>query len=436
VTIDRSGPIMWLTAVQDSASQGVRLEKIWERMLSLEFTDDEKKADKFVLTLDNYDCEMYDDPAFKKGLTLDVQWGYPGNMAPARRGIVQTMKGGLTINVECIARSILMNKKVKSRIFENVRRSDVVRLIAAEHGYGAEVIEIDETEIVYAQITQAQKTDAQFVRYLATLEGFEFYIDHLGFHFHARRLNQNPVRTYRWFTNKDLGGEILDFSIDNDITAKKARRRARGRDPLERTEIDESASDSEDTDGESLAEIIEILDPEADVFNETDANTVSEDVVPTSATSAIAAAAENRGRFRRNKLVAIKLKLTVIGDPQMQSKTIIKVEGLGERISGMYYVRKVVSKVSESGFTQELECISNGTGGVRRRSRLGDLELPTRGTPTAGNTRAADATPTTGMIEEQVFNEETGRYDTVYSPSVVGRPAQRPRPIPTRARED
>ena len=181
---------------------------------------------------------------------------------------------------------------------------------------------------------------------------------------------------------------------------------------------------------------MEILDTEANVFNEVDANTVSEDVIPTSARTALAAATENRGRFRRNKLTAVKLTLTVIGDPQLQSKTIIKVQGLGERISGLYYVRKVVSTVTESGFVQKLECISNGTGGVRRRSRLGDLELPSRGIPTAGNTRSGDASPTTGMIEEQVYNEETGRYDTVYSPSTVGRPAQRPRPVSTRAGDE
>lgn len=423
----RDAPLVWIRAVQDSTSPGTRLDLLYERITAMTFEDDERKADKFTLTVDNYDVAMYDEPAFKKGLTLDVQWGYVGNMAPARRGVVQSMKGGLTITIECIARSILMNKIVKTRTFENVRHSDVIRTIATENGYGPDVLEIDETAIVYPQVAQARMTDAQLMKRLSVLEGFEFYVDHLGLHFHAQRLDQNPAKTLRWFS--DRTGEIQEFFLDNDITAKRGRRRARGRDPMERTEIDEASSDSEDTSGDSLAEIVEYLDREANAFNEVDANTVSEEVVSTTAQTSVAAATQTRGRFRQNKLVAIKLKLTIIGDPQIQAKTIIKVEGLGQRISGLYYIRKVVSSVGDGGFTQTLECISNGTGGHARRSRLGDLELPSRGVPTAGNTRPASREQDPGALaEEQVHDEETNTYHTVYSSTAAARPARRGTP--------
>jgi phage protein D len=422
VTTTRDAPLFYVRAVVDEASSdGVRLDRINERVISMTFSDEERKADKFTLTLDNRDLAMYDEPAFKQGLILDVTWGYPGNMCPARRCVVQSIKGGLTLTVEAVATSILMNKIVRNVNYTNVRRSDVVRELARRAGYGADFIEIEETPIVYETIVQARMTDAQMMKRLSTLEGFEFYVDHLGLHWHSRRIDQTPQRTFRYFT--DMTGEIQTFSIDNDITAKKAKKRTRGRDPLNRTDHESSSSDNEDTDGESLGEIVDYVDPETATYTTAaERRTASEDVSPTSAQDAGTAARENRGRFRAGKLVAIQLKLTVVGDPQTLSKTVVRVEGLGQRISGLYYIRKVVSKVG-TGFTQELELISNGTGGHARRSRLGDLELPTRGVPTAGNVandvdRAVDAG---ALAQEQVLDPETGRYTTVYRSTSSGR---------------
>lgn len=421
--INRDAPIYFVSAVLDSArSDGVRLNGINSRIIALKYEDNERKADKLTLTLDNYDVAMYDEPAFKKGLILDAQWGYVGNMVPARRCVVQTIKGGLTVTVEALAKSILMNKRVRSRVFTNVRRSDVARAIAREHGYGDESIIIQESGVVYPEIAQARMTDAQLVKRLADLEGFEFYVDHDGYHWHERRLDQPVAHTLRWFT--DRSGEIQNFDLDNDITAKKARRRQRGRDPLERAEIEGEGSDSTDTNSVSLGETIETIDPESIRFNpreatESDVRAASEDVEPTSAQDAETAQIEARGRFRQGKLVAIQLKLTVIGDPLIQAKQIIKVEGLGQRISGLYYIKAVTHQIDASGYKQTLSCVSDGSGGHARRSVLGDLELPSRGLPTRGNARSVEADVNEavehGALQEvQVLDPETNRYNTVY----------------------
>ncbi len=220
----RDAPLYYVRAVLDGTqSEGVRLDRINSRILSLKYDDEESKADKVSLTLDNYDIAMYDEPAFKKGLILDVQWGYAGNMAPARRCVVQSMKGGLTVTVEGLAKSILMNKLVRSRSFTNMRRSDVVRQLARDAGYDDASIDIEDTPAVFPEIAQARMTDAVLIKRLADLEGFEFYVDHTGFNWHQRRLEQAPIRTLRYFT--DRSGEIQTFDIDNDITAKKGRKK-------------------------------------------------------------------------------------------------------------------------------------------------------------------------------------------------------------------
>jgi hypothetical protein len=231
-----------------------------ERVLSFVFEDSEKKADKLVLTVDNWDLSNFDDPVWKKGNLLEVAWGYPGEMAPARECVIQKVTGFQQLSVEAHAKSVLMNKLAKCRTFENKKRSDVAREVAEENGYGGQLQDIEDTGEVLPLITQARMTDAQFLRQLATREGFEFYVDFDGLHFHRRRLDQRPVRVFRWYTAPEVG-EVLAVNIENDVTAKPGAVSVRGRDPFTRRDIDERGSNATTT-RDSLAPVIELVDPE------------------------------------------------------------------------------------------------------------------------------------------------------------------------------
>jgi hypothetical protein len=139
---------------------------------------------------------------------------------------------------------------------------------------------------VTGTMTQARMTDAQFLRQLATREGFEFYVDFDGLHFHQRRLGQRPVRVFRWYTAPEVG-EVLAINIENDVTAKPGAVRVRGRDPVTRRDIDERGSNATTT-RDTLAPVIEIVDPETG-STRLERRNVSEEVRPNAETSAGAA---------------------------------------------------------------------------------------------------------------------------------------------------
>ena len=231
-----------------------------ERVLSFVYEDSEHKADKLVLSVDNWDLRNFDDLAWKKGNLLEVSWGYPGDMAPTRQVVIQKVTGFQVLAIEGHGTGVLMNKVARCRTFENVRRSDVVRRIAQDNGYGPAVQDIEDTQHVLPVITQARMTDAQLVRRLADREGFQFYVDFDGLHFHQRRLGQRPTRVLRWFTPPEVG-EILTINIDNDVTAKPGAVTVRGRDPIRKKDIDERGSNDQ-TKRDSLAPVIELVDPE------------------------------------------------------------------------------------------------------------------------------------------------------------------------------
>jgi phage protein D len=290
----RTEPVFYVKVVPESG--GAARVDLTDRVLSFTFEDSEKKADKLVLTVDNWDLSNFDDPVWKKGNLLEVSWGYPGEMAPARECVIQKVTGFQQISVEAHAKSVLMNKVARCRTFENKKRSDVARLIAEEHGYGAGLQDIEDTGEVLPLITQARMTDAQFLRQLATREGFEFYVDFDGLHFHQRRFGQRPVRVFRWYTAPEVG-EVLAINIENDVTAKPGAVRVRGRDPLTRRDIDERGSNAT-TMRDSLAPVIEIVDPETG-STRLERRNVSEEVRPSPEASAGTARREADARYRR-----------------------------------------------------------------------------------------------------------------------------------------
>ncbi|MEO7729592.1 MAG: contractile injection system protein, VgrG/Pvc8 family [Kofleriaceae bacterium] len=371
-----------------------------DRVLSFVYEDSEAKADKLVLSVDNWDLKNFDDPVWKKGNLLEVSWGYPGDMAPTRQVVIQKVTGFQTLAVEGLARSVLMNKLARCRTFEHVTRSDVVRQLARENGYGAAYQDIEDTLHVLPLVTQARMTDAQLIRRLADREGFEFYVDFDGLHFHKRRLGQRPVRVLRWFTPPEVG-EILTVNIENDVTAKPGAVDVRGRDPLAKKDIHERGSNAK-TERDSLAPVIEIVDPETGATR-LERRNIAEDIRSTAEPSSPTAKREADARYRRAQHLTVELSATVIGDPSLLAKTVVELQGISQRLSGKYYLKEAKHKIDGSGYTVELKSLRDG------HSELGGA--PSNGKPNRG--RTADNDPD-ALRPVEVVDPETGRTHIDY----------------------
>ena len=355
MTQERTEPIFYVK-VEPAGATSERVD-LSSRVLSFVFEDAERKADKLRLTVDNWDLSNFDDPIWKKGNILEVSWGYPGHMAPARQCVIQKVTGFQTLTVEALSKAILMHKVAKCRVFENKKRSEVATQIAQENGYSGFSADIEDSGETLTAITQARQTDAQFVKRLAEKEGFEFYIDFDGFHFHKRRLGQRPVRELHWYTAPEVG-EVLSINIENDVTAKAGAVTLRGRDPLTRKDINAKGSNSE-TQRESLASTIEVVDPETGKTHLEKRN-ASEDVRPVAHASEQGAKREADARFRRAQHTTVELNATVLGDPSLLAKTVVQISGIGQRLSGKYYVKEARHKIDGSGYTVELKTMSDG----------------------------------------------------------------------------
>jgi Bacteriophage probable baseplate hub protein len=384
------------------AREGATPERVdlSDRVLSFAYEDSETKADKLVLSVDNSDLANFDDPVWKKGNLLEVSWGYPGDMSPARQVVIQKVTGFQTLAIEGYATSVLMNKIARCRVFENVRRSDVVRKIARENGYGDTAQDIEDTEPILPIVTQARMTDAQLLRRLADREGFQFYVDFDGLHFHRRRLGQRPIRVLRWFTAPEVG-EVLSINIENDVTAKPGAVSVRGRDPIGKRDIAERGSNAE-TQRESLAPVIEIVDPETGATR-LERRNIAEDIRPTAESTGATAKREADARYRGAQQLTVELTATVLGDPSLLAKTVVEMQGISLRLSGKYYVKEAKHRIDGSGYTVEIKCLRDGT------SEHG--AAPSQGKPNRGS--AADIDP--GALRPvEVVDPETGKTRIEY----------------------
>ena len=88
---DTTAPGVRITLLADEKAASGEPLKLDGRIVSFSFEEGPKKADQVSLQLDNYDLALFDRDDIVGGATLEVSWGYPGNMAPPRRVVVKKL---------------------------------------------------------------------------------------------------------------------------------------------------------------------------------------------------------------------------------------------------------------------------------------------------------------------------------------------------------
>jgi phage protein D len=389
-------PVMYVSIRTPNADGGDVVD-VSERVTQLTYEDHESKADKLTLTVDNYDLSNFDAPIWKTGNEIEVSWGYEGNVSPARQARITSVKGGLTLQVEALDPSSIMNKVTRVRTFEKMTRGEVAALIADEYGYPEDRHFVDDTEEVLEQIVQSGLTDAQFLRDLAMREGFVFFVDFDGFHFHERKTGQAPLRRLTYFTDP-TEGEILSWTVDNDIYARKAGGvKVKGIDPLTKKPIEGTADNATTKDGAVAPTKVIITgisdrdgSPTGDLVKET-GSAVEE---RTTEVTAKTAQRQADGIYKKNQMNAVELTLECRGDPQLVGKAVVEVAGIGSTISGNYYVTQVNHKVG-SGYTMTIKAKrdgkTSGTNAAARGEAAGSASGDGSGVPSGGSPNTSGA---------------------------------------------
>jgi phage protein D len=362
-----------------------------DRVRTFTFTDREGGLDRLQLTVDNKDLSNFDDPLFEYGVKLRVAFGNGQSSSPLRDMVIRKVTGGRELTINAVTKDgARLDTVKKRRRFENVRRSDVIAQLARENGFATP--DIEESPEIFDSIAQGNLTDGQLMRKLADLEGFEFFIDAFGLHWHRRRVDQAPIREYIYFTDP-AGGEILDFNIENDITRRPGKVSVCSRDPITKEKIQASASNDEDKDRDTMAGYaLTITEEDASLIAEKE-EVVHETTVASNVQTQEDADRAAKAAYRKSQQRAVKLSLKLRGDPSLVAKTVVEVKGLGNRISGKYYVREVVHSLDATGgYDMDVKTITDGFQGGRGKG----------GSPSGDG--AASLTAAATALKEAAYN--------------------------------
>jgi phage protein D len=408
---DRSAPGVRLTLFkEEKATTGTPLD-FDQRLISFVFEECEDKTDKLTLQLDNFDLALFGREELMGGAVLETSWGYPGAMSPPRRAVVKSMKGFQTLTIEAQALSVLMNQVAKTRRWTSKTRADVAREVAAQHGYDGAFADIEDTKQVVDVINQAGETDARFLRRLAAREGFAFFVDASGLHWHRRRMQAPPAQIFTWY-----GGErrdVLSVNVESDLVKRAGAVTLTGRDPFSKSTF--TTTSSADTAKRStLGDVLEVVDPRTGITTLLKRNATAS-MAATSASSKAAADREAEARFIKAERETVKLTMQVVGDPAIAAKTIVEVRGISALLSGKYYVNEAKHTINGSGYVVDLKLTRDAKG--RLAHLVADAQA---GVPQTGDKNAAGPKKPGAKRAVEVIDKATGRTVIEYRDDGAG----------------
>jgi phage protein D len=258
------------------------------------------------------------------------------------------------LNVVAMDPSVMMNLEEKVRAWPDMADGDIATTIFAEYGTLPDVEGTQPTRLEIDTTTMQRGTDIQFLRQLATRNGYECYLELepltgivMG-HFHPPRVDQSPQGV--------LSVNLSDSTNVNSFTARY--------DMLRPTAAEATG---------------------VDVESQEDQQGTAESAALTSLGSTSAVGGDNPRRVLLSRLgtadagelqaqaqaVVDRSSLAITAEGELhtvayggilRAKRTVLVRGAGEQFSGTYYVERVLHTLTPDSYTQQFTLRRNALG--------------------------------------------------------------------------
>ncbi len=230
------------------------------------------------------------------------------------------------------------------RSFKNMKDSDIASLIASEISLTPEV---EGTETTYPYIFQNNQSNYDFLLERAKRIGYEILADDRKFIFRKSKESESPDITLEY------GKDFQAFSVQIRTLTEGSNVEFRGWDVKNKKEITSSISKgSEKTKMAGKESGFEITE---NVFNTSTVAIVHDMVTDPDE-------AENIAKARFNLMLKefITGKGNCIGNPAIRAGKTIEIKGLGDRISGIYYIVSTVHSIKNGTYNTSFKVRRTG----------------------------------------------------------------------------
>lgn len=398
-----------------------------DRVLGFSVEQEEGKQDKVEIDIANPDLSFFASPVMVKGTDFNFSFGYSGNLAPGGLAKVQSIRGFQQLKVEAYAVALALTTEQKSRVWENVKRRDIVKKIAFEHGIRR--TDIAGTNLVLTPggtagqprtFVQSAITDWEFLLELAEPLGFSvwFTIEQgvRVLHWGPRKYGGFPSRVFAWNSTGSSQAEyrfgevrlvsnvapLLGFNIEeNTQKGKPSKVEQTGYDPDEHQPLTSSGVPA--TEEESLGAVTEISDPEQSGGR----YEKSVQLEPTAHANIAWLQEEAKGRNRWTQEDQIVAKATVPGDPSLTIGHLIEVQSVPKFLAGNWYVKGVKHSIASDGYKSTLKLTRNSVGDVP----VGPArKVPAKGKVNANTAAGIDPEKLQAIRGRDIFGEKVIVY--------------------------
>jgi len=219
----------------------------------------------------------------------------------------------------------------KTRTFTQMSDSQIVNSLASEAGLTPKT---DDTETQHSIVTQNNESNFRFLLHRAKRIGYEILVSKKDLIFRKPKENQSPVVTFKY------GVDIMNFSIQVTNLNKGSQVEARGWDMMNKEAFvgkassgDEYGKMGENEDGFSVAS--------------QDSKVLMQKVLPVDRNDAGNLA---KGKYNDLLLDFMEGGGECNGNPEIRAGKMIKINGLGDKYSGEYYVVQAIHSVDSSGY--------------------------------------------------------------------------------------
>lgn len=290
------------------------------------------------------------------GLTIDVGGTDPqpvlvGYVIETRAVLSDTPQKS-TFDVVAMDATILMNLEEKVRPWPNMSDSDIAEAIFGEYGL-TPVVEASQPTREEDDVVPIQRgTDVQFLRRLADRNGFDLFVTATASgvegHFHPPRVDEAPqgVLTVGFGGASNVAEVTMTFDALRPTTARASQLAVASHE--DQTATSDAVSLTELGGASVLAE----GDPRVTILAGTGVVDTSElegftrSVVDGSAWALRAEGDLNTSRY----------------DGVLRAKLPVSVRGVGQTLSGTWYVERVLHAFTEEGYTQRFTLRRNALG--------------------------------------------------------------------------
>lgn len=334
-------------------------------VVSVSVTDTANQADSFTFTIQDRnpqpghfsggpELKWMDSGDFDEGKRVDISMGYVDNLKCMLQGDITAVSasfpgsGAPTLTVRGFSFYHRLQREHRGEPFKASTDSGIAEEIARSMKFKAKV---DPTKVEYPLVSTSEESLAAILSQRARRIGYEMVVKKETLYFQKPRylVKHTPEVTLEWGTNlQNFSPNLSTHGMNTSVQVRAVQTsRGQGKDPVvgQAKGGDEGVKMGKET-GPQIAKRIfgknEVLSNDHTVASQQEAKELA------------VAQLESRA------IEFISGRGSCIGDPKLMARTVIKLKGLGQRFSGVYYVTSATHTINAGGYQTTFEAKRNG----------------------------------------------------------------------------